>query len=823
MKFDYLKTIAATPEPCTPEAFAALIDSPRVAQLAALVLKGDKEAKRRLPAVTWQASFGGQGRKNKYAQPSGLYMLDVDHVPAERMAPLVETARAHAAECGIMVVHTTPSGAGLRVVARMLAKNGFATIGEHQHWLAARLGLDKFDDVTHDWARLSFVVPRTYIHFLADDLFTAAPEFVPPVDAPGTARKDEAEAVAAAARRGTDEALAADRDVQTAYQGIPLADIANRYFELQGDPPAVGERNSRLYAAARDLRYVTDFRPEPLARMLPDFGLSRAEVEGLARSACDSAARRTQVPDAVTAAVESLRQEQAEAEEQAHDLRSADYYAAHLPPLPHVLSKIIGACPADYRTSTLLSLLPVLGTLATGVRGRYLDGTLHSPSFFTCVEAPQASGKSFVRHIVTRLLQPIAESDRAQRLLEEAYKADLRKAKNAKVQPVDPGAVIRIVPASISVAALLKRLDAARGRHLFTFAEELDTLTKSNKSGAWAQKSDIYRTAFDNAEYGQDYLSENSYSAIVRVFYNLLVLGTPRAVGRFFNDPENGLVSRVIFARIPSQFGARMPQWRVMGPATMAEVDALAARLMATEGELQVQYLNRRLETWLEERRVLALALGDISIDIFRRRAAVIGFRAGLLAHAMMPGERHCKRLAQAMAVYVANYVLAAQVERFGNALDNEPAEAGDAPRKFIRIYEQLPERFTRTELEVKLRRNGFKTPPKVLLSGWKRDGMVTPDPSHRHAYVKGAMPDAPETDADMRPKRAKTRPQHAETRPKSAETTAADAETGAADAPQPAETAAETAPEAAETAPATAETAPERPETTTKKKGKEA
>ena len=113
-------------------------------------------------------------------------------------------------------------------------------------------------------------------------------------------------------------------------------------------------------------------------------------------------------------------------------------------------------------------------------------------------------------------------------------------------------------------------MDYAGERHLFSFSEEMDTMTKSNKAGAWAQKSDIYRNAFDNAEYGQDYISEGTYSATVRMFYNILVCGTPKAVSRFFYDAEDGLVSRCIFCQLPSQFGKEIPKFRKMSDKTLA-------------------------------------------------------------------------------------------------------------------------------------------------------------------------------------------------------------------------------------------------------------
>ena len=69
--------------------------------------------------------------------------------------------------------------------------------------------------------------------------------------------------------------------------------------------------------------------------------------------------------------------------------------------------------------------------------------------------------------------------------------------------------------------------------------------------------SDALRTAFDNGEYGQDYASENSFSGIVKLYYNTLFSGTPKAMCRFFPDVEDGLVSRVLFDQDDGMFLCR--------------------------------------------------------------------------------------------------------------------------------------------------------------------------------------------------------------------------------------------------------------------------
>ena len=63
----------------------------------------------------------------------------------------------------------------------------------------------------------------------------------------------------------------------------------------------------------------------------------------------------------------------------------------------------------------IIASLPVLGTLATRIRFEYLDKQEQSLSFFSCITAPAASGKSFIRKPLDLLLTPINEQDAIER------------------------------------------------------------------------------------------------------------------------------------------------------------------------------------------------------------------------------------------------------------------------------------------------------------------------------------------------------------------------------------------------------------------------
>ena len=716
MKFDYCKSIrSGTAEPCTREAFEAILDSPEVLAHCEAYAHGLGDAeKRALPAFCFQAHFSEGKRRNADAQSSGLYMLDVDHIEGDAFEVGADLIAGALQTClsEVYLVHVTPSGHGLRIVAKA-TKESPDTVAECQARLAAKLGVT-IDTAVKDLARASFAVPRKNVIYYNSAIFTDEPE---KLLASGGATAGNPAAVA-----NSDFAQTLDA-AMLSYEGIPVAAIVAKYFEINGKPQP-GRRNSTLYRFARIFRHLCDFRPALLAEIMPNFGLEQAEIMAICRSACESM-RGQETPQEITDIVASLQQT-ADAGEAESDETVTDSNA--LPVLPPVIADFVRSCPNDFKVPAVLASLPPLGAQFTALRADYLDNSEQSPSFMCVIEAPQASGKSFTRRIVNTVMRSIKANDEQERMKEQAYHDELKLTKNKAKQPSDPRAVIRYIPVSVSIAKLLQRMDYAGGRHLFSFSEEMDTMTKSNKSGAWAQKSDIYRNAFDNAEYGQDYISEGTYSAVVRMYYNILVCGTPQAVGRFFRDAEDGLVSRFIFCRLPSQFGKDMPVFQKMSERTLTrlstEVENIAQALGNVKN-IELPKVKELLKIWLEEQRLRAVRQLDTARDTFRRRAAVIGFRAAMVAFALWQCDKKRESAAARFGVFVAGQVLKGQLKRFAEQLNNESADNSGERNRQREVLDLLPEEFTRDELAAALKRCGRKSPVRVTISIWTNNKII--------------------------------------------------------------------------------------------------
>ena len=718
------KVNAGVPQVCTPEKWDELIDSPEVKNICKQIAELDPNAegyndrkqalKKRLPIIIpHAASFKNNKRISADAIPSGLAMLDVDHVE-NPVDWFVQLDKKTLADEKIYFVAITASGKGLRIIGERRRGSGpeypcgIETIESAQMRMAQALGITEYDAVTKDLARASYVVPRDYILWMdTTELFaerdfssvtsdTIRPLALPPHNPTG-------EAAQTAQRSISDNDLSVAEGDGLYYRGIAYKDIIDQLMISTGNAGGAiqGERNTVYFSLANYMRYICDFNADLLLQILPDFGLSEAERRQAISSAIGRP-RKSQTPIILQSAIAICERESLSSAPGVRPEKSTDLA---LPELPRLLKLICRRLPVDYRPAMVIASLPILGTLATRIRFEYLDCQEQSLSFFSCITAPAASGKSFIRKPLDLLLTPINEQDAIEREKEQAYKDKLRASKNSKNQPEDPHACPRNNGVAISIAKLLQLLTYAEGKHLIGIGEEMDTLVKSERAGVWSQKSDIYRLAFDNAEYGQAYMSDASFNAHIKVYYNLLLTGTPNSMKRFFKDLENGLATRVCFAQLPDTSFTEIPVFAPYKDDEKEEIIRWARQLDAEQGTIACPQINNAIARWLEAKRQQAIDADSHAMDTLRRRAGVIGFRAGMLCYLLE--NRKYSGLVGRFAEWVAEYVFRNQMELWGEQMENELSGALDfiAGEKgsASSLLALLPTEFTMADL-IKLR-----------------------------------------------------------------------------------------------------------------------
>ena len=518
------------------------------------------------------------------------------------------------------------------------------------------------------------------------------------------------------------------------YNGTPYSLIVEALLARWGifGEPAEGNRNTTLYRLVRELRYICDFNAACVMDVTPDWGLPAEERRQTVNSALQSP-RGTHLPDDLKAVLGQF------GDEVSHETGCE---TPELNPMPQRLPFLLAYFVQRYRLNwrcVLMASLPILGNLLSRLRSQYLDGQMESPIFLTAIVGSQASGKSFINELYNVLAAPMLEEDQESLRLEEEYKEKVRRAKNAKNQPERETFPLRCIPSTVSNTQLLRRAAQNNGLSLLSFAPEIDTVLRSCKAGAWAQKSDIYRIGFEAGLYGQDFANENAFAAMVRLRYNLLFSGTDMAMKNFFKNVENGMNSRFCFAQMADDRGQKI-QFKPHDSKKIKRVEQEVRRLYELGSdpnpENTITFKLRRtleaLDKWTDERIAEYYESGNEALDILRRRSCLIGFRAGMVAWAL-EGCRETTKVTD-FALWVATETLLQQMAFFGHSLNKQDEENRQIRErgkkemyktKNIRLLSELPDPFTKSDL-VKLRRKyGMEGECAYIITRWLKAGFV--------------------------------------------------------------------------------------------------
>ena len=152
--------------------------------------------------------------------------------------------------------------------------------------------------------------------------------------------------------------------------------------------------------------------------------------------------------------------------------------------------------------------------------------------------------------------------------------------------------------------------------------------------------------------------------------------------------------------------------------------------------------LTKAIMNWLDEKRLLALESQSLAVDTFRKRSAVIGFRAGALAYLL--NESVENRCVIDFACWIADYVLQQQVLGFGSAIEKEESSYQE-PRTgtVLQLFSILPSQFTRRQLVELRASNGQSTDIRMIIHRWKKNGMIEEVAQNTYTkLMKGSMED---------------------------------------------------------------------------------
>lgn len=434
---------------------------------------------------------------------------------------------------------------------------------------------------------------------------------------------------------------------------------------------------------------------------------------------------------------------------------------APLPTLPPVFREFCSICPKDFVYPTIVGLMPVMGTLTSYVRADYIDLTEQSTTFFSCIWAPPSAGKSFAKRLVDLLMSKIKLRDEMNDLREQLWLIDQNtKADDEKGKDL-PHVMVRIMPAINSLPEFLEKMRDNRGYHMFTFAEEVDTFKKGSSSGG-ADKSDLFRTAWDNSEYGQSFKSTATFKGKVKVYYNILLTGTPGAVKKYYSNVEDGMVTRISICEIENQQFAEFQAWKPLTARQKEVIERFVERCdentysdpvemtseevhlynttsanydknvkwrfnLKEKTKIDMAWLFPTIKVWLEKTRRSASLANDFAADTFRRRCAVKGFRLAMVCMCCWPQVREReKKIIRDFVLWFMDRDLYESLKMFGEKYNKLQNEATVESKRHQGLFESLGDEFTKNDVISACMKLGVHSKVKVIIYRWKKDKVIT-------------------------------------------------------------------------------------------------
>ena len=528
-----------------------------------------------------------------------------------------------------------------------------------------------------------------------------------------------------------------DKTFPQDFRGVPYTSIIAEFWHRTGGEPSEGERNKRLHQLAANLRAICDNCEEWLLEVMPRYGLAVQEMRSIIHSACKEPTKGSRLMDQITSALEMgiSPDEMDDAEVVAEQTG----VKVNIRTLPIGLKESLIGIPVSMHMPVLCAVMPIAATYADQVTVEYCDGNIHRLGLMSIIRGEQASNKSVCKNAVDIWKRQLDEEDMLARKREEEWKERKKGRKANEKAPDDPHVLIRVVPVTVSCSTLLKRFKNSAGHTIYSFGEELDTLRKTNGAGSWSSKYDIYRLSFDYGEWGQDYNSDVAESGVVNVAYNWTMLGTYGAMRKCFkaDNIENGLSSCILVAEMPDGSFAKMTKFKHRSPEEEARIQEAVTRLRSFSGMIDTPRLRRAIEDWVEAKRVEAAKDIDHVKDTYRKRAAVIGFRCGVIHHLLSGAEKESKATIE-FATMMAEYCLSQQMKTFGEALRNEYVSAEDKCQRYganHSVFDQLSPTFTIDDLRALKRGFCGESSIRMILSRWSRDGWISK--ADRHHWQK--------------------------------------------------------------------------------------
>jgi len=740
MKFGIANNIRSEVRECTPDLLNQALDSAQVARVCAEIedaleksrkgeitqdeyetLKG--QLKKRLPIITFHATFKNGRRKNDEAIPSGLSIYDLDHIPNPREKWAEIEARKE--ELGILLAHISPSLEGLRLV--FIMPQGM-DLAQAQAWMASQLGDTQYDSCVKDYARCSFVVPREYVLWMDEEKLFSVDSGELIVDSyHPDGNTQEKESSAEKKLSTINYQLSTKKEYPQTYEEIPYESIVETLEEQMGGQPEHGSRNNFIFSMACHLRYVCNDDPDWIAQVLPTYGEAREKWMASIRSAC--ARNQTKAMPRImkrTLAICKERAEESEIRNQKSEIDSPPPMPKRLPPL---IKLLVSRTPDIYKPAVANAVFPALGAHLWKTYFRYIDNVIHEATLMNVLMAGTGAGKDCISAPINYILKDIRQRDQENMQREKEWKKEVNsKGANKDKRQRPEGLVIQEIDPDTTNAAFVQRLADTEERFLYAKMNEIDQFdalkTNANKKAHFQ----IMCLAFDPGNiYGQTRVGTGSVSERVCIRFNWNASTTIRKGQYYFRTVlTDGPISRINFCTIPQrEIGSEMPVYGTYDATFEEELRPYIERLNKSRGVVECRQANVLAKKLVEECADFARLSQSRVYENLSFRGNVIAFLKAMVLYVAHDGK--WDKCIEEFVRWSLRYDLWCKMRFFGDAIEAQEEKDEKIPTKGPQnLLDLLPEIFSREEANSLRQRVGIRSDSlSQMLNNWKQRGYI--------------------------------------------------------------------------------------------------
>ena len=538
------------------------------------------------------------------------------------------------------------------------------------------------------------------------------------------------------------------------FKGRLIRIIADTYvmYRTSGQGPEEGERHTLYTTLCRNFRNLTSCDPRKLHAILPSMSMPLRETWEMCCYYC-SVAKSALLPKDFYFWMQQRQylEKAADDEEEPEEDLMYKKFIDELPPLPPIIEQFTKTAPYWYKIPCVATLQCYCALLATNTRAYYFDGSLLSPTLYQLIYAPAASGKSYVRRLKS-ILRTTQLRDKLAIQKAKWYEQQVRENNGSGRLPKEVVWKQRIFASKTSLGEILKRQEAIGPHHWLQDVGEFSIWAATIKK-AKEEWSAFFRTSYDNEEFMQSYQSPNAYRGKVDVYPIIHGTCTVGQILKFFTDLEDGLLTRFAYVPLLHQRYAEYQPWSIMSEDDQKIIDRVVERLdevtympeveanKKKKGEewdyqfkdpitYDLSFIFEPLGKWLTARLDEARKQDNEALDMFRRRCARNAFVYGMICYALF-GFRNDEETKEKI---IKNVLWDADVKLYymrylweQDVIDDitKTKQTKKCGMRNVKIFDLLPETFTRQEVEQIIVANGYKSRVNDVIRSWVNGGIV--------------------------------------------------------------------------------------------------